>query len=208
MTLTVTPDPLVPWVDYPFVGKALDVPGLGLAYSILTRVVAVEPGSPAEKAGIKPGDRLTKIAIPPFDAEQRGRPTVIGFEEGGGSWPKAFMLLQMRPIQAVELTVNNATKPVSIAPAVNPKWFHPYRGEQFRMLFRRTPPMGVSAALQRGWDDTVENILSIYAMIRSLVQGRVGPENLGGPGVIGVMAFRTAKHGSDRPHPLSRHPQH
>jgi regulator of sigma E protease len=55
--------------------------------------------------------------------------------------------------------------------------------------------MSVATALQRGWDDTIENILSIYAMIRSLAQGRVSPKQLGGPGTIGYVAFESARQG-------------
>jgi regulator of sigma E protease len=196
VTLTVTPDATVPWVEYVNISQPLDVAGLGLAYQVRTRVVAVKPGSPAERAGIKPGDRLTEMAIPPLKTDKRGtKPKEIMLDERSNAWAGVFQQLQLRPLGPIELTVNKSTKPVTITPEPVPGWFHPFRGEQFQLLSRRTPPMSVTTALRRGSDDTVENILSIYAMIRSLVQGRVGPENLGGPIMIGDVAFRTAQSG-------------
>ena len=44
-------------------------------------------------------------------------------------------------------------------------------------------------------DDTVENILSIYAMIRSLAQHRVGPKSVAGPVRIVQVAYAAASDG-------------
>ena len=37
-------------------GSPMSAPALGIAYAIDSKVVSVEAGGPAEKAGIKPGD--------------------------------------------------------------------------------------------------------------------------------------------------------
>ncbi|MCA1684675.1 MAG: site-2 protease family protein, partial [Planctomycetia bacterium] len=81
---------------------------------------------------------------------------------------------------------------VTITPEPDPSWPHPLRGEQFQFLIRRTRPMTIAAALHRGFDDTVDNILSIYAMFRSLAQSRVSPKNLGGPILISQVAYEAA----------------
>ena len=197
VTLTATPDDTVPWTEYAFPDEPLDVPGLGLAYPVRTRVAAVTPGSPADKAGLKAGDVINAVTVPPLEAaKKRGeKPTEISFDKRPNAWPSIFQQLQLRPLTAVELRVNNSNKLVSITPEPDPAWFHPLRGELFQFLTRRTPPMSVSTALRRGADDTLENILSIYAMFRSLAQGRVSPKNLGGPLMIGDVAFRAAKLG-------------
>ncbi|MEJ7639624.1 MAG: site-2 protease family protein [Singulisphaera sp.] len=49
--------------------------------------------------------------------------------------------------------------------------------------------------MRRGFDDTVTNILSTYATIRSLFQGRVSPKNLGGPIAIARGAYNSADSG-------------
>ena len=57
------------------------------------------------------------------------------------------------------------------------------------------PPQAPADAIRRGYDDTVTNILSTYATIRSLVQGRVSPKNLGGPIEIAEVAYASADSG-------------
>src|SRR5262249_31326334 len=124
-----------------------------------------------------------------------GKPLEVNFDDKSPQWPFAFQWLQLQPREPIAFRINNADAAVSITPEPVDGWYHPLRGEQFEILTRRTPPMTVATALQRGWDDTVENILSIYAMFRSLAQSRVSPKNLGGPLMIGNVAFESAKQG-------------
>ena len=58
----------------------------------------------------------------------------------------------------------------------------------FMPLVQKLPPQSIAAALRRGWDDTIENILSIYGTIRNLVLGRLGPRGLAGP--IRIVGYR------------------
>jgi regulator of sigma E protease len=60
-------------------------------------------------------------------------------------------------------------------------------------LVQKLPPQSISAALRRGWDDTIENIFSIYGTIRNLVLGRLGPRGLAGPIRIVGIAYKTAR---------------
>ena len=55
--------------------------------------------------------------------------------------------------------------------------------------------MSVSNALKRGFNDTIDNILSIYLMLRRLFQGRVGMGGLGGPILISQVAYQAAGQG-------------
>jgi membrane-associated protease RseP (regulator of RpoE activity) len=68
-------------------------------------VVRVEPGSPAERAGIRPGDRLTHVAgvaitgaegWPRFQAIRPGHGVTLGFARGTGSREAALTAL-VRP---------------------------------------------------------------------------------------------------------------
>ena len=64
-TINVTPDDTPPWTESVYTNEALEVPGLGLCYPVTTHVVAVAPGTPAARAGLKAGDVINSMTFPP-----------------------------------------------------------------------------------------------------------------------------------------------
>lgn len=193
LTISVTPDDTPAWTEPPIPFEPLDVPGLGFAYKIRTRIRSVLPDSPAARAGLKPGDIINALTLPGFKlAGEEQRPFDITWEEDDNRWPFAFQLMQLQPRDKILLQVNNGNTRVAIMPEPDPTWFHPLRGERFRSLTRHSPPLDLTMAMQRGFDETVDNILSIYATFRSLFQGRVSPKNLGGPIMIAQAAYDSA----------------
>jgi regulator of sigma E protease len=200
VTITVTPDPSPAWTGPILRSEPLNVPGLGLAYHVTPHIEAVAPGSPAEKAGLKKGDTINALSfLPPADApaksKARGQLETFEFKEDVPDWPAAFFDLQLRPRQAVQLTVNHSNKPVTITPEPDPTWSFPLRGLVFQGLERPLPPQSVGMALKRGFNDTVDNILTAYLTIRSLVVGRLSHRLLAGPPMIARMAFNAASMG-------------
>jgi regulator of sigma E protease len=208
VTLTVTPDDTPPWTEVVLGNEPLEVSGIGVAYPVRTKIEAVVPGSPAEKAGLKPGDVITALS-PPEPPGPPKKTTGLGSWFGGWfgkkaprsieltgeraeSWPTVFQEVQFLPRGVVKLTINNSNKPVAITPEPDPAWFHPNRGARFEILIKRMPPLSAGPALRRGFDDTIDNILSIYAVVRSLAQSRVSPKNLGGPIMIAQVAYSAA----------------
>ncbi len=201
VTLTAMPDDTPPWIEPTFPNEPLKVAGLGLAYPVRTRILAIKEGSPAARAGLKVGDVISTLTLLPPPAEQqegkakeKTKPIELKFDETTPDWPRAFTTLQLLPRQAVDLTVNNAKTPITITPEPDPNWFHPLRGFQFQPEVINTPqPLAV--AIRRGWEDSIDNVLGIYAMFRSLFQQRVSTKALGGPPAIIQMAFNAAKLG-------------
>ena len=203
-TLTVTPDDTPPWTDMPASSDALDVPGLGLCYAIRPHIAAVAPGSPAARAGLKAGDVISAVTIaPPHFVEiakvkgsksgtPAAKPETISFDEASPAWIKAFWNLQYCSDTTVSMVVNKGSKPIEIKAEPGPDWF-PSRGLVFMPLVQKLPPQSIAAALRRGWDDTIENIFSIYGTIRNLVLGRLGPRGLAGPIRIVGIAYKTAR---------------
>jgi len=204
-TLTVTPDDTSPWTDMPVASDALDVPGLGLCYVIRPHVAAVAPGSSAARAELKAGDVISSLTIAPPRYVEIARlmgtksgtpapkPQTNSFDEASPAWIKAFWDLQFSSDTTVSMVVNKGSKPIEIKAEPDPEWFLPSRGLVFLPLVQKLPPLSIAAALRRGWDDTIENIFSIYGTIRSLVLGRLGPRGLAGPIRIVGIAYRTAR---------------
>ena len=226
--ISATPEAAVPWTEPPLrETEALKVLGLGLAMEVLPKIAAVAEGSPAAKAGIKPGSTLQGVVFPPdkkADAKT-AKPTRFTFEElpptnNGGflggisrfakrllggtkpeeeptfaAWPFVFQLVQNLPIASVDLLVSGSTARVSATPVPDPSWSNVLRGLNFIGMVREIPPQPLVAAARRGMEETYENVISIYAMIRSLFQGRVGSKNLAGlPRITGI-AYQAASMG-------------
>lgn len=197
VTIEATPDQSPYSLE--LVDKApLDVPGLGLAYPVRAKIAAVAEESPAAKAGLRVGDVLNKIILHPLADPKAPKdskppePVSVTFTDQNVEWPSVFSTLQVQPVRDVEFTINGSSKPVRLQPQIESDWSNPSRGLLFRTLKRTLPPQGISSALRRGFDDTIDNILRIYAMLRSLAQKRVSPKLLGGPIMIANVAYAQA----------------
>lgn len=189
-SITVTPDNSVPRMEPIFPNEAVNIAGLGLCYPVKTRVAAVRSDSPAARAGVKPGDLINSLTIQPAPAQPvpSGRaartapkPRTFEFDDKSPAWFTAFGELQSQTVEEVELLVNNASKPIKLAPAADPSSYSFSRGLLFYQVTRELPPQGVATALQSGFIEAIENVLQTYATFRSLGQGQVSPKNLVGP---------------------------
>jgi regulator of sigma E protease len=169
------------------------VPGLGFCYPVSPTIVAVRGGSPAEKAGLKPGDVLSSMTLKTVEpAKKKGEQpktdkTTFTFNDRTTSWWSAFIRLQARKYSEVELVVNKASKPVAIMPETDESWPYAYRGFDFQNQRRILPGQSLSQAAKSGYDRTIRTVMLVYSTVRSLVQRRVSPKHLGGP----IEIFRT-----------------
>lgn len=206
--ISATPDDSTPDVEPPLAPTdPMKLPGLGLAMTIEPKVAAVAPESPAAKAGIAPGAVLTGMTIPPLKQKEGDEPRKYAFgppqEKGKGKakdvteagWPFVSALLQETPRREVSLTVAGSSTPIALAPAPEPSWFYPQRGLNFLTDIRDLPPQPFSAAIRRAAEETYDNVVGIYAMIRSLFQGRVSTKNLAGLPRIAEISYHTASMG-------------
>jgi regulator of sigma E protease len=202
-TLTATPDDTLPRTKLALKGEAVDVAGLGLCYPIRTHVVAVRPGSPAAKAGVKAGDLINELISPPtkttgvyawvrsFLGWDRADRTIDLKKESPG-WFSLLVNSQSMPVKEVELTVNNASQPIKITPAIDESWPNPTRGLLFQQMFHTLPPQNLATAIRSGYDETIENVVMVYSIFRSLAQMQVSPKQLGGPLMIAGVAYSAA----------------
>jgi regulator of sigma E protease len=220
VTLTATPDDSPAWIEPVLSTEPLDIPGLGLAYHVRAHVEEVADGSPAARAGLKRGDIINTLRFtgtrPGNEPEPAREKTAkeqakekekekekksdaatrpIEFKDDNPNWAHAFTRMQLEPLQEVQVTVNQSNRPITITPAVRDDWYHPLRGLQFQGLVRTLPPQTLGVALSRSSEDTIDNILSIYLMIRSMVEGRVSPKAVAGPLLIPKMLYDSAAAG-------------
>ena len=196
------PDDSLPDVE-PVIGPEdpMKVPGLGLAMGIESKVAAVAEGSPAAKAGIAPGAVLTGMTIPPLkegDDPRKlsfGPPPPKSKDIAEAAWPFVSYFLQESPKVEVTLSVAGSSTPVALTPAPDPSWFYPQRGLNFLNDLRDLPPQPFAVSVRRAADETYDNVVGIYAMIRSLFQGRVSTKNLAGLPRIAEASYHTASMG-------------
>ncbi len=193
VSLTATPDDAPPYSDQAGV-ELVNVPGLGLGFAIEPKIVAVEPGSPAAKAGIKPGASIKSVTLTRTFNESEERKT-LALDDKEATWPAVFGFIQYLPKQPIELVLGGAESSIRLTPEANPSWFRPYRGLQYDVLSRKLPPMGVAASLRRGAEDVSDTVMGIFAMFRNLIQGAISPKTLGGPIMIADIASKTARMG-------------
>ena len=199
--VSVTPDASPAWVhpvDLQLRLEPLDVPGLGLALVIVPKIQAVIDGSPAAKAGLKPGNSLHSLIFTPAKAgDEKADPKPVPIELDGkvSGWPVAFNAVQGIPWKSIELTVVGLDKPVAVVPEVDLDRYHPLRGLLFQPLLRKLPPLGAIESLRRGCDETIENITGVFRIFKSLSQGRVGRDAFGGILKIGEIAYSSASMG-------------
>ncbi len=206
-TVEVTPTNAPIWVEdtrrqpTPTV-DALKVPGLGLAFKIDARIQSVAPDSPAAKAGLKAGQTINSMTytLPKPTAEEAAEeptaPSVtFKFGKDGPSWATAFTDLQLAKPASIEINVEGQSGPISIQPTTVPNRFFSLRGLNFLLLTRKLPPQSFTASISRGWDDTVENVVGIYLMLRGLFQRRVGTQAVGGLVRVSEMAYAQASAG-------------
>ncbi len=208
--LSATPDNTPPRRGFVLAGEAVDVAGLGLSYPVRTRIAAVRPGSPAARAGLKPGQVISAIAIPDPKAQSKTRglwawirqkigwaktATTFEFKDRVPGWYSVFIDLQALPIQEVELTVDNATQPIKITPEIDLHRPNSWRGFQFRLRYHELPAQSLGSALVSGYHEALQSIGVVFATFRSLAQRRVSTKHLGGPIAIISVASAAAGQG-------------
>ena len=151
------------------------------------RVGTVDPGSPAEAAGLAPGDLIVRV-----DAD------TVRF------WDELTGLIRPRPEQAVVLTVvrGDSVRELSVTTAgVSDR--DPLTGETIRVgrlgvfvaeALREVEftPLG---AVAEGWRQMTGGVRLVLVTVRGLVLGQVSPKELGGPIVIGQLSGRMARAG-------------
>lgn len=208
--IKLIPENLPGWTDQPiFEGDPLAIPAIGVTFHTIPVVLAVEPGSPAERAGIKPGP-LTKIkkiqfVLPKEVAEGdrvKNRDYTVELDEEkqelkSNNWCFAFWQMQELPQRTVKLTLaeGTETKVVELTPQADPTWPLPIiQGLRLHPEEIRLQSTSLADAWFMATNYTRNSALSIYLTLRGLVTGQVALGNLSGPLGIANAAVQIVKH--------------
>jgi regulator of sigma E protease len=186
----------------------LSAPAIGAAYNVIPAVLNVAPNSPADKAGVKKGDRVKKVefVLPQGTASDLfGKNTIsIDFNAGEqrnakpANWAYVAFLMQLATDRQLQLTLSDGNRTVSCAPVVDPKdnWFVPgLRGLRVYPQAMTLKSNGLADAALMGLTHTRNSIIDLYLTLRNLLTGQLSVENLHGPLGIASVAYDFARQG-------------
>lgn len=149
-----------------------------------TQVGGVEPGSPAERAGIKKGDRVVALN---GQGVSRWEELSKGIKESQG---KTLTLRIQRESKDLAVTAQPIKKEGrNIFGEKREEWMIGIGSQVF--VEKGNPALAVVKAFQQTYDYSKITLLALYKMIK----GEVSPRNLGGPILIAQMAGQQAQEG-------------
>ncbi len=201
-TLSVVPRE-VSWIEEPrWPASPVAISSLGLAVAIETTIAAVEPGSPAEAAGVKAGEKVIRARF--IEPGEAANPEDAGLElsERSPSWPYCVAVLQqVAPGTRVQLVVEGAdglARDVELDPAAEVERFVIDRGLVFKPVSKLVKAGSVAAALASGGRKAMEDLSLVYRFLGKLTSSQISPRLLGGPIEIAKQAGRSAEEGFSR----------
>jgi regulator of sigma E protease len=198
--LTVTPEATPGWVERPdFPNSPVSITSIGVAYHLIPTVFRIEEGGPADKAGLKERDTVTKMELVLRDdlpEELRPKKPVV-IDIGTDNWAYAFWQLQQQPVAKVRVTLKGTDAsepvPIEITPSIASNWY--VAGDRglmpmTKLVVLKAESPGEAVAL--GWRHTVNSTKDIYLTLRGLVTGNISPRELHGPINIAKAAYQQA----------------
>lgn len=187
------------WPRLPTDNLPREISGLGIAYHVLNRVAALDPGSPAGKAGVTVGDIVVGARIiPPSDAKTKEQyadfplqEITVEFDEATHNWPTLLGGLQDMPQgTVVDLTLKGG-RTAKITPVESTDWFNPDRGLILDPLLAQRKATDLREAVVLGSRETLESTLQVYRFLQKLGH-QISVTEIGGPISIARVAGAAA----------------
>jgi regulator of sigma E protease len=210
--LTIRPDDLPGWSELNvYEGESISIPSIGVSFHTIPVVRAVEPGSPAEQAGIevKQGS-ITKVTrvelfLPPDAAPDstEKRSLVIDLDDPkveakSNNWGYAFWMIQEFPRRTVRLTLveDQKERKVELTPKLDSTWPLPVvMGLRMHPKLIERKAENLSEAWAMSTNYTRNSAANIYLTLQSLFTGRVSAKELHGPIGIATAAVQIVQNG-------------
>jgi regulator of sigma E protease len=170
--------------------------GLGIAYRVNAIVEGVEPGSPAEQAGIRKNDKITGFRF--FESGKKisdeATPQRKWTDLKDDQWAAVFEQLQNVDIPKLQLRVerSNGTEEVTLEAQQNKSWPWDDRGLLFAPAKELQKADNVGQALVMGVNETWSFTNQIFGNFVAIATGRVSVGGVMGPLGIAQTAFSIA----------------
>lgn len=178
---------------------------LGLAFQVNREVQSVVPGSPAEEAGIKPGDVAVAFKALYDDPQSRAERGANGekplqLDDANVAWPAVFNACQYLPENvSLNLSIQRGgqLQDFNLKPAPTEE-LNPDRGFRLTMKSETYVAKSWGEAVSLGAGRTWEDANRVAIFLKKLVTGRIALTNVGGPLVIAAVAGSEASEGLPR----------
>lgn len=205
--LTIVPADQPGWTSQPTrEGEPISIPAIGAAFHTIPVVLAIEPGSPAEKEGIKRLSKLKRVELfLPGVATDSADKKVITIdlddpkeEAKSNNWGYAFWMMQELPQRHMRLTLveDQKERKVELVPEADPAWPLPVvMGLRPQGLAVELKAHNFGEAWSMSTNYTRNSAMNIYLTLSSLCTGRVSWKELHGPVGIATAAVQIVKHG-------------
>ena len=193
----------VDWIEEPIAqNDPAAAPALGIAYSVLTVVKEVEPGSPAEKAGLQGDDVLVSAEViypEGLKDKPKSEPLFLTHDDKSEviGWPQLMTSLQGLPADSqLKLTYKRGgeTKEAVLTPVETEATYAVDRGLVFEWSKRIRISETWGEAASRGYDETIRSLTMVYSFLSKLGT-QVPITMLGGPVTIAQAAGYSAFEG-------------
>jgi regulator of sigma E protease len=188
------------------------IPELGAAYYVQDIVAAVQPSSPAARAGIHKGDRLVEAKILPpsqqmltelrvkyHDDDIAQNVATFAFADQSLDWPFFMNVLQESlPGTTVNFTWKREDKEMSanVEPYAAKDWYYSEPGWNLAIDSFLQKASSISEAVRLGWRETINSTLLVYRTLHSVVgTQQVSIRRLSGPLGIVKIALLAARSG-------------
>ncbi len=197
----------VDWAEKPFNPKSpASAPALGVAYYLLREVEGVLPDSPAQKAKLKPGDKIAsaKLLVPEeYSKEYKGWKEPLEVSDDQQAWAHVLAAIQDVPPGSeleFEIERDGAKDPVKVKVGIaeDANSFNAERGLAWTPILevRSGATLGEQASM--AWSETKDALTSVYRFLNRLVQGDIPATALGGPITIAKASYFGAMEGPGR----------
>jgi len=178
------------------------VSALGIALGVDALVAAVEPDSPAARAGIVPGERVVRVKFLAPDREADAADEGLELSEKSPSWPYVMAALQQvddatRLNLVVEAT-DGSRRDAVLGFADQRGRFVVDRGLIFDPVYRMVRAGSVGEALKLGFGRAIDDLSLVYKFLHKLTVNQISPRLLGGPIEIAKQAGKSAEEGFSR----------